>query len=554
MQQSEESPPGRVRDPLLVGALAALHGLALHWQAFADPLRFHENWRQSPHWLNEAHRNFQEGDAMVAYATFNTSPFADFLYTTLAMTGQDLLWGKVNAVLWYALTAALICITGRSMSGRLAGFAAAALFMFFPSSFKVFGGGFMSGLSMPLLCLAVLVTHKQAWRWSIPLIAFQSLAYPMVAIQSGVLYIVDTVANDLPRLRDRSFLLHKLLPLVIAAAVCGAFILNKYPSGGHAYGHIVDRVEIGDRPDFSSGGRTNVVPVKSVLHQAEKRWADPFHVTLLVLAFLVLGRGIVRLPRGLWSLLITGVVLYWIADLLLLRLYFPDRYILRSFPLFMALTGGTWVARMREQLAGVTVKTLDGALPVWPVLAAALAVVGVGTFHESILPPGDSRTKVYDEVELYEALKALPGTPMVAAHPRVASELQLMSGRSMFVTRELSHPWWTGWWELVTERTEVYFKAAHDRYGAHLRFAIAEHHIDYWVVDRRQYTAKGRMRRGKRRHYVAPFDDWIATDLRPSRQDLLRSVPRSKRLYDDEDRFFIVSSEALLQWLEATGK
>jgi hypothetical protein len=557
MDPAPQTKAASVRDPLLVAAFALIQGVVLHWKAFADPNRFHENWRQSPHWLAEANQSFQPDDAMVAYASFNTSPFADFFYQTLALTGQDLLWGKVNTVAFYALTAMLIFITGRAMAGRAGGLAATSIFLFFPSSLKVFAGGFMSGLSMPLLCLAVLVVYREKWWWSIPVTLLATLVYPMVAIQGGMLYAVDVLVHDRHRLRDPRFLKHKLLPLSIAAALCVGFILNKYPSGGHEYGHIVDRIEIGARPDFADGGRTNVLPVRSVFRQAMKRWGDPFHVGLMILAFLALGRRSVRLPRGLWSLIAASLILYWIADLLLLRLYFPDRYVKRSFPLVMALAGGWWFVQIRQELAGRSLPWRPGAtrrIPLWPIAATALLVVGLVEFGEDALPPGNARTKVYDRVELYDALRELPGRPMVAAHPRLASELQLLTGKSMFVTRELSHPWWTEWWVVVTERTQDYFRAAHDRQGAHLRKAITKHKIDYWVVDRKQYSRTGRMRKGKRRHYMAPFDNWIGTVLKPTKQDLLRKVPQARRLYDDEDRYFIVSSIEILDWLDKRGQ
>jgi hypothetical protein len=242
-----------IRDPIAVAAFALIQGIFIHWKAFADPNRFHENWRQSPHWLSPEHQSFQPDDLMIRYAEFNTSPFADLLYKTLARTGHDILWGKVNTVVFFAITAALVFITARAMAGRFAGFAATAIFLFFPCALKVFAGGFMSGLSMPLLCLAVLVVHRQAWWWSIPLIVASVQVYPMVAIQSGVLYIVDVCVHDRGRVREREFLVHKLLPLSIAAVLCAGFMLAKYPAGGHDYGHIVDRVEIADRAEFADG-------------------------------------------------------------------------------------------------------------------------------------------------------------------------------------------------------------------------------------------------------------------------------------------------------------
>ena len=117
-------------DVVILCLVALAISVALHWTALHEPYHFHDNWRQSPHWISPTRQAFLEDDLLLRYAEFNCSPFANLLYKTLARTGRDILWGKVNGILFFTLAVLLIYATARAMAGRLAGWAAASLFLF----------------------------------------------------------------------------------------------------------------------------------------------------------------------------------------------------------------------------------------------------------------------------------------------------------------------------------------------------------------------------------------------------------------------------------------
>ncbi len=67
------------RDVPIVTLLAASWGTYLHWPALTNPLRFDNNWRQAPHWISPDRRFFHPDDAMLRFAEYGTSWFADLL-------------------------------------------------------------------------------------------------------------------------------------------------------------------------------------------------------------------------------------------------------------------------------------------------------------------------------------------------------------------------------------------------------------------------------------------------------------------------------------------
>jgi hypothetical protein len=539
------------KDEFRIFLLAFLLGIYLHWPSFIQADRFHDNWRQSPHWRNESFQQFHEDDLMLRYARFNTSPFSTWFYQGLSRIGPVTFWGKINAVVFFALTVLLIFVTGRGMGGRVCAWAAAIVFLFFPCMFsKEFVGGFMSALSAPLLCLAVLVIFTQKWWWTIPLMGIAAVIYPMTAVHTGVMLVMDVLANDVKNVFQLDRWKTKFVPILLASVTGLVLLLGKYAENNHEFGRLITKAEMGTRPEFrfKGKGRAKILPVPPLSQRFRTYWANPFHLALLLLVYLFVGKRMLKLPRGLYALLFASIFLYLLADILVMKLYFPSRYVKRSFPIFMALAGGYWLHLVygREQKIKTLVKNpfVEIRATNFAIVAVALSVIGIYEFHDTYRP--GEKTRRWDKHELYDFVRSIPGRPMIAVHPKLGSEIPLMAGKSVLVTKEFSHPWWTAYWEVIVERTHDFFRAYYATEPNELRAFIAKYNIDYWIVDRRDFHITGRNRKEL---YMQPFGRWIAKELKPSRAALIRKLPRQYRSYNGH-RFFVASSEALLEWLD----
>ncbi len=539
----------RARDLVVAFVVAAAYGTILYWSVFFDSYTFNDNWRQSPHWINPARAAFQPDDVLVRYAEFNTAPAENLLYKFLATLGPDILWGKINGVIFFGIGAAIVYATGHAIRGRFGGWAATCIFMFFSDSFATFAGGYSSGMSMPLLCLAMLFVYRRRWWAFVPLIAVQVFVYPMVAVHTGAYLIVDTLGNDLRHLKDPALWRKKILPLGIAAAILALALFAKYNTE-HDYGHLTDRVEIGSRAEFGPEGRARVLPVRSFTKQLDRYWTELFHLVMFTAAFIYMGRRMVKLPRGLWSLLVASAAMYWLADLLLIRLYFPTRYVLRSLPLIMIVAGGFWMSEIRAR-GSAPISAWHprlrflGKTPQWVAVAVILVAFGVQSFWDDLQPPG-AAVNSFRRHSVYEAIRALPGRPMVAVPPRKASEIPLLTGRSVLIAKEFAHPWWTDFWDLQVERHHDYFRAYFSEIPHEVSAATAKHKIDYWLVDTKDFM-NGRWKPG--RVYLEPFDTWISRTLRPRGLSVLATLPDEIKMWSDE-RYFMVASTDLLAYLD----
>jgi hypothetical protein len=532
-------------DTAAVSLLAAASGIYQHWPALTNPLRFDNNWRQAPHWISPDRAAFHPDDAMLRFAEFGTSQVADLIYQTLALTGQDLLWGKVNAILFFVAFIAVAFLVGRAMGGRLVGWTAALLLLTAPSIFREFGGGFMDGLSASMLALAVLIIVTEKWKWSVPLIAFQTLQYPMVAIHSGMIFLVDALVHDRRKMLDPKEWRRKYGYLTIAAVVMGLLIAAKYLVD-HGFGELATRATMGGLPEFRPGARSVLLPVSPLFRQIEGRLFDAFHLVLFLFAFAHVGKRALRLPRGLIGLLLGSIVMYQIADLALFRFYFPNRYMHFSFPLFLALASGYWVKTVLSEARERAMP--DGAHPMrrWAAVGVVGVVLLVVGYREYGRSARQGQTSVeFTDVGLYEWVEQLPGRPMIVLDPAEASQIPVITGKSVFIMQELSQPYWSNHWDLAVDRTQDFYTAYYATDPLEIIRFTEENDIDYWIVQPEHFS---RPFLATVRIAPEPFGSWVRAELDPGPDAVLAGLDESVAEYADRE-YLGISSEALIEWL-----
>ncbi len=393
----------------------------------------------------------------------------------------------------------------------------------------------MSGFSGFFPGVTIFIIFRKKWWLAIPLLSLEASIYPMVAVQSGVMFVLDYVFHDVTNTFNPVLWKTKFLPLLLAAVISFGVMSMKYSGAHHEFGDLISsRFEMSKRIEFTPQGRSSLIPVAPLWSQIKKSWGNAFHPALLLAAYFFLGKRVFRLPRGLYALLLSGCLLYWLADIFMMQLYFPNRYLKHAFPVFMALAGGYWLAAIARQEKKQTV--------VW--LSVLLLAAGLYEFHEK-LQPRSFGTVRYKKHELYAFIRSLPGRPMIAAHPKLASEIPLTTGKSVLISRELSHPWWTAYWKIIEKRTKDFFTAYYATEKHHIRSFIATYQIDYWIVSHEHFTKPYLQHKY---FYMQPFNFWINYRLRPSDESLLYNVPPHNRLYDDS-QYFVIASDDLLSWL-----
>ncbi|MCC7105381.1 MAG: hypothetical protein IT307_09585 [Chloroflexi bacterium] len=177
--------------------------------------------------------------------------------------------------------------------------------------------------------------------------------------------------------------------------------------------------------------------------------AIPIGLTLLLLLWMLLGR-LRRAPRpdvrgmGLvLQLLLSSVMLFGLAHLLLFRLYLPARQTQFSLPLVWSLAGGLFLALLAE--------ALTWRLPRPAAASQALGLIAAIALVADHPPPADFYVEV-QHPRVYAYLRQQPPDTLVAAQYPMASLVPLYGERSVLYSSEHAAPYQRVYYEQIRER------------------------------------------------------------------------------------------------------
>jgi hypothetical protein len=228
----------------------------------------------------------------------------------------------------------------------------------------------------------------------------------------------------------------------------------------------------------------------------------------------------------LLQLLAASFALFFLAHLVLFRLYLPSRFVQWSLPLVLAVAAGLALGMLVDELARRSPPRARHAL------AAALALLLAGGL--ALYPAGYIGLFVTDEhPAVTRYLRAQPKDILVAGVPTDADSIPAFAARRVLVAREYSLPYHVGYYDELSRRTsdliEVYYSDSESRLA---EFA-ARYGVDFFLVNRYAFR-KGRI--GET--WVAPYEPYtsaVADKLDRSRRFVLLELARRCAVVDDGD-------------------
>ncbi len=507
----------------LVGVGAATY---LYWPALTEPSTYKSDMRQGPHWVAFHETSFRGDDPILEYAHFNESPLQNSIYWVATLFGEMLWVSKVMTVISYGLLSAIFYSVGRLWFGVRFGALLALFITFFPDQFDFSTGFYSKFWIIPSILVAVFLLSRGWWRGLVVLMPFAALAYPVASVVIGLIaavYLVMLFFED----RDRAA---QLFHYLAAGSVIAIAILSvKYFSPPDFIGPMRSHSELLEMPEMVKGGMNNApyVPIPSLFEELTERFWHPFVLFSSCFYFLVLGRRGVGWQKSWTALLLAAAIGYVVADLIFMRFYIPNRYTRYSLAVLLAL----WNARNWDLILDRVPYRSARVLMV----AALLAVAGYAyqdTFRQGKDTSDRSR---YDE--LCEFVATLPEKSLVAGSPRRLDDIMIRSKRSVLTTYKLAHPWFTGYYAMIEERTQDNFRALfadtpepvnalHTKYGVtHL---VVEH--DFYGKDLR-----------RKKVYVQPYNDFIFSQLVADKRSFLLQRPPPDSVMFNSDDYMVIA-------------
>lgn len=330
--------------------------------------------------------------------------------------------------------------------------------------------------AIPLTLLFLDCLLRKKWKPGAVVMVLQALFYPpMVPVSVAtwglsILSLTDLkrcpIRIDLPA--ARSF----IVSVFAAGILLGYFAFRMKP-----YGPLVTRDEAVGMPEFGILGRTSYfTPNQATFWLWAERsgglpteWfqfpAAPPQVWLVIaipLVFLVSG---INPLKGEWgtrarpvlAFLGSSVGFFFLAHLLLFRLYLPSRHLQNSIRISTALCAGIFVAWIgRRMLGSLSKPQLKRSLGRILVCAGVLAVVAYPIVMNAIIAGcfPNARYVVGRHDNLYAFLKTLPVNARLACLDEEGNNFQVFAARSLMAGRESAIPYHSGYYRVIRDRAK----------------------------------------------------------------------------------------------------
>jgi hypothetical protein len=289
----------------------------------------------------------------------------------------DPLWlSKVLPIVLFVPASVYLFKLVRVLSGTFAGFLAASLFMVMPISLGSMASGSARTFGYPLtiMFLYFLIT-KNHFKASVVMVA-QTLFYPIVFCVSAITFALSFLtARRQGEFGDKKGLYFAAAATISVTIMMFQHVLMVNPSIGTA----VRRTEMINAPEYYKDGRLEIIPTPSLVSYTINMSTAPYldfaaesfvyswirsskppfvkyeyaKVVLfgaVIFCVWFLSREVVRgeivLPAELLYLCIAAGVMYKIADILLFKLYFPQRYIEYAIPVLGVILGAITIDRL----------------------------------------------------------------------------------------------------------------------------------------------------------------------------------------------------------------
>ncbi|MCB0339189.1 MAG: hypothetical protein KDD53_06280, partial [Bdellovibrionales bacterium] len=308
-------------------------------------------------------------------------------------------------------------------------------------------------------------------------------------------------------------------------------------------GQMVTLEQAASMPEFQNpGGRFPFVPLQSVSNDfhtfgfqaftgrffdPDKNWKDTFldamtnsnnfwerNADWIIIAGLGLLISVSLLrkrspfPGETWYFLISLVIVYFASRLLAFKLYVPNRHL--QFPMAIFFIAAFSIAAWRAFYSSAALKRTknysnSSLKAAW---GSAFALAGVAfcvvLFSGSGLRGAANFNYASTKKgQIFHWLKDnTPEASLIAGHPTFIDGVMLFAMRKGFVTSEVSHPFYQGYYKEMDRRLQISLKAHYAKDLRQLVEVLDPEGVDYFVFERRRFMPDQIVRQ----RYYAPLD------------------------------------------------
>jgi hypothetical protein len=435
------------------------------------------------------------GDFVVDFVTTMNPPLLKLIYWVGTLFTDPFTVSKLIPFGLLALVAWQGFCLGRRAGGAVLGGAMAVLLLHNTMLWDRMVGGNARAFGFPMVVTFLRYACEGAEKRTLATLILGAAAYPSGFIVCAPAYGLTLLA---PRPRLRPILRFAAAGLV-SVLILGAAVWRVDPR----FGRPTTLAQAATLPQMGPGSGQPFYPlpaaepvitlVKSQLREpwgnatvpALQQWNDAHGrdlLWILLYVFVVLaGRRIFEIPPALGMFYIATLGAFLLVRALAYRLHLPERVLYYGWPpLFIAALiyfGGAAARRYRSR---------------WAVSAIGALLVAV-----TLLFYGDGLPKGYgiwdwsgSDTPTVRFLGQLPKDKLIAAHLRTSTFIQCFALRRTLFSSPSNVQNYYGYAQEMERRIGDYYRAYYARDAETVRRFAAAYHVDYLVVDERDFGPK----------------------------------------------------------------
>ncbi|MBI2485370.1 MAG: hypothetical protein HYW01_00105 [Deltaproteobacteria bacterium] len=449
-----------------------------------------------------------------------------FLYRTGSHFIDPLLFSKVIPILLVIISVLYMFRLGKSLGGgEVAGFVAGMLFIcdvFIIGWGKHFQAGISRSFAYPLfISFVYYFVNKKPAKASINLV-LQSLFYPPIFLNSAFLWGISCMRKSWIKEIKSSAI------LVVGFVVAGLILVNSYTSSPTFLGTLISGSEAKTMPEFGPDGRSDFFKEHLYEYLFMGRAGlnldkVSVYIALLIPMGFVLGKRVFRVKRTVYDIMISSLILFVIAHIVLFKLHLPSRYVLYTLPvafnLLIAMNCEGFLEELRARYGINLLQKMPGPKMVFGFLLVAIIII-LG-YKVSSSATNENR------VELYKFISTLPKDVLIAGYPNDMDGVPLLSKRKVLVNMELALPYYSNYYSEIRKRTFDLFTAYYSNNPSEIMVFCKKYGVDYIVVNKNHFDWKFL----NEKIYYSPFGEYAKSLVEKNKSFVLNDMVDSKKVF-----------------------
>jgi hypothetical protein len=534
----------------VAATVAAVYILA-NFNALTGSYVVNDDVRQQIYWMDRWNDpELFQSDYLTEYAETYVPSGIKVLYWTASFFVTPLAFTNILAGILFVITACLIFLFARRCGDEKLAVLTVCVYVLFGSFLERMAGGLSRGFVFPLLMAYLLYLSQGEVRKASWIILLQSFLNPylfLLCFSTHALFLIhrfgphflpETLSflnrffprnqeaetqngfQDLDRKSERPEVIttiresesHSIKTIFLNVWPAGAALLlicAQLLAYGSSTGFLVSRADMIGKSEYSTMGRFQLDPLPSFFHELYRPWMFNLSfiewgpvagwigaviVSVIFIAALVRWRSVVK-----WSgfyvfiyLVPASIILYFAADLVLMKLFLPRRYVFYTLSILYCLATAVCLRILIDEI-GLSGRNFALGIAIL-LIFAPIKMHNVGLDDYS----GDA--------DLYRFIETTPKDSLITGHPDVMDNIPTFAKRKVFINQELSHPWVEPYWSNIKKRTFDFFSAYYSSNADAVRRFGKDNSIDYLIVRNDDFSMPKLSDKPK---YFEPFNGYI---------------------------------------------